>query len=76
MHARGAHMGAHLPGGGGVIAYPSGTNGLVREEAGKVFQAEVAMRADTKLKESMESCRVPGEGIRRSGTSQLVWEMC
>lgn len=44
-------MGSHLPRGGGVLAYPSRANGLVREEAGKVFQAEVATCANTKLKE-------------------------
>ena len=48
-------MGSRLPGGGGVLAYPSRTNGLVREEAGEVFQAEVATCANTKLKESRES---------------------
>lgn len=50
---------------GVVLAYPSRTNGLVREETRKVFQAEVATCANMKLKESRESCRMQGEGIRR-----------
>lgn len=63
--ARGARVGSHLPGGGSVLAYLSRANGLVREEAGKVFQAEVATCANMKLKESRESCRMSGEYIRR-----------